>query len=148
MRFTGKCSTFGGPDDTGVGPQEGLALIQPADMDDPWFARNFLRFPEYNSALGLGRNLDPEGLYCAMRWDEIFDLEIAVANELARWSMVRLSFGEKHVWLQPVDYGPGNGKEIDGSVTMNTRRLVDASPRGLRQVGATTDDEVIVEVFE
>ena len=148
MKFTGKCSWFGGSKDSGVGPQEGLALVQETDLHNPWFARNFVETTLFNAHMGLARRLDPDAFYCAMRWDQVLDLDAEAANELARWSMVRVSFGEKHVWVQPVDYGPGDGSVIDGIVSDNTGRIIDLSPGALAAIGATTDDTVAVEVFE
>jgi hypothetical protein len=82
-----------------------------------------------------------------MRWDQVLDLDPAPANELARLAMVRVTFGEIHVWVQPVDYGPGDGSIVDGEKTEDTGRLIDLSPGALKRLGAQTDDEVIAEVF-
>lgn len=46
LTLEGKCSWFGGPNDKGVGPKEGLALIP-----------------------GLARGLDPASFYIACRWN-------------------------------------------------------------------------------
>jgi putative chitinase len=62
----GKMSTFGGPDDTGVGPGEGLSLFDASDV-----AANpdlFLAQQPPNTT-GLARRLDPTAKYLACRWD-------------------------------------------------------------------------------
>src|SRR4030095_11221222 len=61
---TGTCSTFGGPDDTGVSPSEGLAFIYDYD-EAPWL---FLR-QQPPATSGLARRLDPAVFYLACRWD-------------------------------------------------------------------------------
>jgi hypothetical protein len=64
----GTCSWFGGPNDTGVGADEGLGLIEPDDLREWWFRHLFLSGDAFNKHLGLGRNLNPNVFYCAMRW--------------------------------------------------------------------------------
>jgi hypothetical protein len=141
---TGKCSTFGGPFDTGVGVDEGLALIDPRDRLNPYFDKLFL---PSRSGLGLARSLNPQAFYCAMRWDQVFGVPVAEARELARLAMVKLTHQGKSVWLQPVDYGPGDGSVVDGHKTEATGRLIDCSPQALIQIGAPTDAIVQVEVY-
>src|SRR4051812_40899125 len=64
LRGEGAASWFGGPEDTGVSPDEGLAFIYSVD-DAPYL---FLPYqPEGTS--GLARRLDPQVFYIAMRWD-------------------------------------------------------------------------------
>ncbi len=40
---TGKCSTFGGGQDNGVGIHEGLAVVDQSDLADWYFSRLFER---------------------------------------------------------------------------------------------------------
>ena len=55
---------FGGPDDTGVKPDEGLALVSAIDQA----AQLFLPYqPE--GTTGLARRLNPYIHYVACRWD-------------------------------------------------------------------------------
>src|SRR5437879_1874515 len=63
---TGKMSTFGGPQDTGVSPSEGLALFDASDI-----APNPQLFLAAQPAgtTGLARRLDPDAKYLACRWD-------------------------------------------------------------------------------
>src|SRR4249919_3468148 len=63
LEARGKVSHFGGPQDTGVTPSEGLAFLYNED-DAPWL------FGEQPSGTtGLARRLDPNVPYIAMRWD-------------------------------------------------------------------------------
>ncbi len=41
-QFSGKMSVFGGPEDLGVKPDEGLALLSESDLDRPQFNGVFL----------------------------------------------------------------------------------------------------------
>ena len=64
LDLTGKVSWFGGPDDDGVSPSEGLAFIQDM-MQAPHL---FLPYqPE--GTTGLARRLNPHIHYIACRWD-------------------------------------------------------------------------------
>jgi hypothetical protein len=45
FRVEGKMSTFGGPRDTGMSADEGLALFTPADLQDPKYSYLFLPTP-------------------------------------------------------------------------------------------------------
>ncbi len=138
VQATGKMSTFGGPDDTGVGPREGLALIEPVDLSEWWFRRVFLR--AFNNSLGLARNLDPQALYCAMRWNEH-----GIDRETARRSLFRLTANGKSIFVQGVDYGPGDGKIVDGEPDPDTGRLIDLSPGAALALNLDTDDLVTVD---
>ena len=60
----GKVSWFGGPDDMGVSPDEGLAFI--FDVDD---APHLFLSQQPAGTTGLARRLDPETRYIACRWD-------------------------------------------------------------------------------
>ena len=63
LEARGKVSHFGGPEDTGVSPSEGLAFLYSED-DAPWL---FGEQPP--GTTGLARRLDPNVPYIAMRWD-------------------------------------------------------------------------------
>ena len=45
FRVEGKMSTFGGPTDTGMSADEGLALFNQADLQDPKYSYLFLPTP-------------------------------------------------------------------------------------------------------
>src|SRR5215471_12246980 len=61
---TGKMSWFGGPEDTGVSPSEGLAFI--SDINQA--PHLFLPY-QPSGTTGLARRLNPEVHYIACRWD-------------------------------------------------------------------------------
>src|SRR5271154_511747 len=66
ITLDGSMSTFGGPDDSGVGDDEGLALFTPADVA----ANPDLFLPaQPPGTTGLARRLNPQAKYIACRWD-------------------------------------------------------------------------------
>ena len=123
----GKVSHFGGPEDTGVSPSEGLAFLYNED-DAPWL------FGEQPSGTtGLARRLDPNVPYIAMRWD----YDVYSKAQLASMELVALVTAPKTgrsflAW--PCDWGP----HID------TNRIADISPGLMDALGIQTDDEVEV----
>lgn len=121
----GKCSYFGGPDDTGVSPSEGLAFIY--DIDEA--PHLFLPYqPEGTS--GLARRLNPYVHYVACRWDyDVTSKEMLKSGKLA---LVRAGGFELKAF--PADWGPNE----------NTGRVADLSPSLMDDLGLTTDDEVEV----
>jgi hypothetical protein len=64
MNLRGKVSWFGGPDDMGVSPSEGLAFIYEVDM-----APHLFLDYQPSGTTGLARRLDPDQFYIACRWD-------------------------------------------------------------------------------
>src|SRR5262249_43925534 len=60
----GKCSWFGGPDDTGVSPSEGLAFITSVDQAPQLFLPS-----QPAGTTGLARRLNPYTHFVACRWD-------------------------------------------------------------------------------
>jgi N-acetylmuramoyl-L-alanine amidase len=123
----GKCSWFGGPNDTEVSPSEGLAFIYEVD-DAPQ-----LFLPEQPlGTTGLARRLNPEVPYIACRWDYT-ETPKAVLPDMK--VMVKApSTGHFHeAWC--ADWGPHS----------DTGRVADLSPGLMEMLGITTDDEVIVE---
>jgi N-acetylmuramoyl-L-alanine amidase len=122
MKAEGTCSWFGGPEDMGVDPDEGLALAQTVGDAPDLFP---LELPADTPA--LARDLDPNALYIAMRWDyddlskeELLDIRVAVhANG-------------KTVYCQPIDWGPHE----------DTGRICDLSPGAMTALGIETDDWV------
>ncbi len=133
---------FGGPDDLGVSPKEGLALIEPGDLASWWFGRLFLRMQPPGTT-GLGRRLNPNTFYLACRWDYA-----RTPRNVLRHSICRVSvFGGSAFFAQPVDFGPGDGSRIDGNQTQNTGRVADLSPALAAALGLQTDDNVTVELF-
>ena len=131
MILHGKCSTFGGPKDMGVGPQEGLAMFQKGlpPETDPRF-KLFLKTQPANTS-GLARRLNPDALYCAIRFPNI----TAWRNYLAAVRIEASANGET-IQLWVVDWGPHE----------NTNREIDLSPGAALALGVDTDDEVTIRI--
>jgi hypothetical protein len=127
--MSGKVSWFGGPDDTGVAPDEGLAFIYKV-ADAP-----VLFLPDQPpGTTGLARRLNPDVAYIALRWD--YDKHpksmLASGDYMVR---VRATKTGKQFLAYPADWGPHN----------RTGRIADISPGLMRALGVETDDEVSVE---
>lgn len=126
---TGTSSTFGGPDDTGVSPSEGLAFIY--DFDEA--PHLFLSYQPAGTS-GLARRLDPGVFYLACRWD--YDV---TSKEMLRDSGQMAKVTAKKTGItrlcHPADWGPHEE---------NTGRAADLSPALMDSLGISTDD--IVEV--
>lgn len=130
----GRMSHFGGPNDTGMTPDEGLALFDKGDLTNPAHKPLFLP-SQPPGTTGLGRRLNPEVFYIACRWDYsvtpkalLRTVEVSVTN----------SDTGKTLMARPVDWGPHE----------KTGRVADLSP-GLEQaLGLKTDQicEVKLEV--
>jgi len=123
----GKVSWFGGPDDTGVDPDEGLAFYY--SVDD---APELFLLDQPPGTTGLARRLDPEQFYIATRWDYdvtpktmLPDMEVKITNAATG----------RFIHATPADWGP----HID------TDRCADVSPGVMTALGLSTDDEVIIE---
>jgi hypothetical protein len=129
----GKVSTFGGPKDTGVKPDEGLALIEPVDLDEWWFHRIFLSIQPPQTT-GLARRLNPDAFYIAMRWK---DYEIN--RKVARRAVFRITNPANSEWAyaQGADFGPATW----------TDRVCDISPGLAEKLSLATDDEAFIELL-
>jgi hypothetical protein len=141
---TGKCSSFGGPNDMGVGPKEELSCIDLVDLSEWWFDRIFLASSEWDDSKGPARNLNPRTYYCAMRWGygsfggvqgEILP---NLSREQIRWSLFRITAasGASRI-VQAADWGPNT----------DTGRLIDLSPQVLTDLKIQTNDPVTVELL-
>ncbi len=108
---------------------EGLALITPHMASLP--AHSGLFLPSLNVGRGLGRQLNPERFYCAMRWN--YSLHDAAL--LVNAGVQITAPNGATVWASPVDWGPN----------ADTGRLIDVSPACLNALGVDTDD--VVNVF-
>lgn len=128
LTMTGKISCFGGPEDAGVKPDEGVALVTPAIF--PAYKKLFLA-DQPPGTTGLARRLDPRAFYCAMRWEYII-----TPKALLRASWVKITNAATQMVAHgiPVDWGPHSA----------TGRLIDVSPGLMRALQAKTDDTVIV----
>lgn len=127
-RWIGKVSWFGGPEDEGVAPSEGLAFFQ--EVED---APNLFLDEQPEGTTGLARRLDPDTFYIAMRWDyDEYSKEM-----LASGSCVALIFAPRTLKCciaVPADWGPHK----------DTGRIADVSPAVLEALAIETDD--VVEV--
>jgi N-acetylmuramoyl-L-alanine amidase len=124
FKASGKCSHFGGPDDTGVSPSEGLAFISEVEQAPHLFLPS-----QPPGTTGLARRLNPHIHYVACRWDYNVTPKAMMREELA---LVRA--GGIELTAFPADWGPNEA----------TGRVADLSPGLLADLGLTTDDEVEV----
>jgi N-acetylmuramoyl-L-alanine amidase len=125
---TGRCSSFGGPDDEGVSEDEGLAFIYDV-VDAP-----HLFLPQQpEGTTGLARRLDPGVMYVACRWDyDVTPKEML--RDQSRKAMVRAVDSGLKCLAYPADWGPHD----------DTNRITDLSPALMMTLGIETDDKVEV----
>jgi len=126
MHLRGKVSWFGGPEDTGVSPSEGLAFIYEVDMAPHLFLPS-----QPPNTTGLARRLDPAEFFIATRWDYNIYPKPSLLEHMA---MVRAPKTGKEFLAYPADWGPNE----------NTDRVADISKGLMTALGITTDDEVEV----
>jgi N-acetylmuramoyl-L-alanine amidase len=123
--LNGKVSYFGGPDDTGVAPDEGLAFIYELDTAP----HLFLPYQPADTT-GLARRLNPHIHYVACRWDYNITPPDMLLSKAA---LVRVPAGIE-LTAFPADWGPHP----------DTGRIADLSPGLMDDLGLQTDDEVEV----
>jgi len=128
MHLYGKCSWFGGPNDTGVSPSEGLAFIYDIDDQPDLFLPS-----QPPGTTGLARRLDPNEYYIACRWD-YDNPEQTRSKLLANKALVRSNKTGKEFIVYPADWGPH----------VDTGRVADISPGLMSALGINTDDDVEV----
>ncbi len=126
LNLKGKVSKFGGPNDKGVDPDEGLAFIS----DVSQAPHLFLSY-QPTGTTGLARRLNPLAYYIACRWD--YD-ETPAYMLLEEMALVRSVKTKKQIKCYPADWGPNE----------DTGRIADVSPATLEALGIKTDDEVEV----
>jgi N-acetylmuramoyl-L-alanine amidase len=127
IKVSGKVSWFGGPEDTGVDPDEGLAFIYDYSM-----APQILLDEQPPGTTGLARRLDPNAPYVAIRWEYGVTPKSMLQNPRL---VAKVSGGGKTFYAWPGDWGPDSG----------TDRVADISPGLLERLGLMTDDQVTVE---
>lgn len=132
FQVVGKMSTFGGPDDHGVSPTEGLALFEPPDLQDPKYASLFLPAPPPGTS-GLARRLNPEKYYLACRWDYSQTPKKFLRDAVA---VVFNPQNKRSANAHPADWGPN----------VDTKRVADLSPGLAAVLGLNTDDVVRVSI--
>jgi len=125
LRTVGKTSWFGGPNDTGVTPSEGLAFIYSYEMKPEIFLPS-----QPVGTTGLARRLDPDKHYVALRWD----YSQFPKTRLAGPEVALVKAGDRQFTAHPADWGPHT----------STGRVADISPGLMRELGIQTDDEVEV----
>ena len=127
LNVSGKVSWFGGPDDTGVTPSEGLAFIYKYETAPELFLPQ-----QPKGTTGLARRLDPSKHYLALRWDySQFPKTRLAGKEVARVYAPKTG---RSFTARPADWGPH----------VNTQRVADISPGLMRELGIDTDDIVDV----
>jgi len=127
LRAKGKVSWFGGPDDEGVSPSEGLAFLYEVEDKPEIFLAE-----QPSGTTGLARRLDPDTYYIAMRWDyDQFPKSRLAGSEMA---LVRSAKSGAAHRAHPADWGPH----------VDTARVADISPGLMDALGISTDDEVEV----
>jgi hypothetical protein len=132
FRVEGKMSTFGGPKDTGMSADEGLALFTQADLENPKYSYLFLPTPPPGTT-GLGRRLNPDKYYFACRWNYSDTPKEFLKRALAR---VENPTNGRAVDARPVDWGPN----------IATGRVADLSPGLAATLGLETDDAVRITI--
>ena len=126
VQLSGKVSAFGGPDDEGVAPDEGLAFISDV-MQAPHL---FLPYQPSKTS-GLARRLNPNIHYIACRWDYSVTPHAMLLEELA---LVRNTANNYELTAFPADWGPHE----------STDRIADLSPGLMADLGLETDAEAEV----
>jgi hypothetical protein len=125
-------STFGGPLDFGMAPDEGLALFEKPDLTNPKYAYLFLPAPPPGTS-GLGRRLNPQQYYFACRWNYADTSKEFLRRALAR---VENPANGRTADARPVDWGPHP----------STGRVADLSPGLAAALGLNTDDVVRITI--
>ena len=127
LHTVGKVSWFGGPNDTGVTPSEGLAFIYKYETKPEIFLDK-----QPPGTTGLARRLNPDKRYLALRWDYAqFSKTRLAGPEMA---LVKATRTGRAFTAHPADWGPHT----------STGRVADISPGLMRELGIDTDDEVDV----
>jgi hypothetical protein len=122
----GMVSHFGGPDDAGVSPSEGLAFISEIEQ-----APHLFLPLQPEGTTGLARRLNPYIHYVACRWNYDDTPKPSLLKDVALVTAPKTGMS---LTAFPADWGPNE----------NTGRVADISPGLMADLGITTDDEVTV----
>jgi len=129
LNVSGHCSWFGGPEDTGVAPDEGLAFLYEVD-DAPHLFLN----EQPPGTTGLARRLNADHRpYVACRWDYAITPKTMLADP-HQLAVVRSKRTGREAFAWPSDWGPHE----------DTGRVADLSPYLMEKLELETDDEVEV----
>ena len=118
----GACSIFGGPEDEGIEESETGAIT--------------------GERLG---GLDPNDLFCAMRWEYIqgpFSRRVPHPERMKLIGAAKRFLQDRRV----IVIGPkgwASCRIVDWGPHRDTRRVIDLSPGAARRIGAQTDDIVV-----
>lgn len=120
----GRCSWFGGPADSGVSGNEGLAFFSNIDQAPQLFLP--IQPP---GTTGLARRLNPAVPFVACRWD--YDV---TPKDMLRQGIALVRAGGVELKCYPADWGPHQ----------DTGRVADLSKILMSHLKLQTDDEVEV----
>ena len=126
----GRMSCFGGPDDMGVAPIEGLAIF---DISDVRLRSDIFLPQQPEGTHGTARRLNPKAYYLACRWN-YRQTPIPWLRTHKLW--VTNPKNGRTALAQPVDWGPNP----------ETGRIADLSPGLAEDLGLVTDDLCTVEI--
>lgn len=135
IQLVGKMSTFGGPNDTGVKPDEGLAAWDSAGSEEVQAAFDPQGVPLFLDAqpsgtTGLARRLNPDSAYIAYRFNE------NLARSIVRKQVAILQANGRTIKALVADWGPN----------VRTGRVIDMSPGAAKFLGLQTDDTVSASI--
>src|SRR6516164_1943570 len=131
FRAVGKCSWFGGPEDTGVDADENLAWWGSTEAGRDDAPELFLPY-QPSGTTGAARALDPASSYIAMRFD--------YQNQ---WSKDELASGKIMFWVRATKTGKRyKARPADWGPHTDTGRCCDLSPGLMKALGIDTDEEV------
>ena len=136
VTFSGTCSTFGGPADSGVAWDEDLAWWESWEQIEAAGATSLFLPEQPPNTSGMARRLDSEGaLYVACRWDYDVTPKSMLADQRLLASIYAPKTG-KRALARPSDWGPHEEK---------TGRAADLSERLMALLQIETDD--LVEII-
>jgi hypothetical protein len=130
LKLEGKMSTFGGPGDPGVKPDEGVSLFEPGEADDNL---DIFLPAQPPGTTGLARRLNPNAKYLACQWD----LHVTPKSFL-RTIKVKVTNPATGTTLEarPADTGPAS----------STGRIADLSPSLATALGLDTNQKCVVVI--
>jgi hypothetical protein len=134
-QFTGTCSWFGGPEDSGVSPSEDLAWWETWDDVADDAAEDLFLEEQPEDTSGMARRLNPEQLYVACRWDYSQTSKSTLSSPL-NFCVVYAPSSDRCAIARPADWGPHEEK--------TGGRAADLSPGLMEELELETDDTVVV----
>jgi hypothetical protein len=128
LNLRGRVSWFGGPDDMGVAPDEGLAFIY-----DIYTAPHLFLAVQPEGTSGLARRLNPSVPFIATRWSyDVYPKAMLASMDYVALVSAPSTGRSFRAW--PADWGPHE----------DTGRVADISKGLMEYLGIETDDEVEV----